>query len=217
MLKLLIHVKSLYAPPEFILYLLDKQLEYLAVLTSCFCFILIVLRIIYPQILIDTTTIALIIIMIFPWLIPHIKTIKFPGGTEVDFKEEVERMEYLSQRLKIPKTTIKTYEARPTPESTYLDLFKTDPNLALAFLRINIERKLREVAKQKELDHEYGLREILHKLHSRKIVGSPEYEILNIIIDVCNRAVHAEKVDALTALKVLDLGTWMLSYLDSLQ
>ncbi|MEM3448174.1 MAG: hypothetical protein QXP38_04745 [Nitrososphaerota archaeon] len=153
---------------------MDKQLKYLSAVISCFCFILIVLRIIHPQILIDTTTIALIIIMIFPWLIPYVKTIKLPGGTEIDFKEEVERAERLSQGLKIPKVTVKMYEVRPTPELTYHDLFKTDPNLALASLRIDIERKLREVAKRKELKREYGLGTILQELASRKIIGSSE-------------------------------------------
>lgn len=88
---------------------------------------------------------------------------------------------------------------------------------ALASLRIDIERKLREVAKRKELKREYCLGTILQELASRKIIGSSERKILEIIIDVCNRAVHAEKVDALTAFKILDLGIWMLSYLDSLQ
>ena len=70
-----------------------RRLKCLAVLNSFVCGVLISIHAVYPQFSIDTTTVALITIVIFPWLLPYIRAIKLPGGTEVTFKEEVRHLE----------------------------------------------------------------------------------------------------------------------------
>jgi len=40
--------------------------------------------------------------------------------------------------------------------------------------------------------------------------------MLNVIIDACNRAVHAEKIDVATASQIVGIGESAVSYIDSL-
>lgn len=191
-----------------------RRLKYLAAIVSIICAILIIIHAIYPQYSIDTTTIALIIILIFPWLLPYIRTLKLPGGTEVTFKEEVRELERLSARSPISSAA----DRAPIVPSR-LQLLTVDPNLALASLRIEIERKLRDIARQRNLrvaSERVSLRRVLNTLHSEKIIATREFKILNVIIDICNRAVHAEKVETTTASEILDIGESALLYLDSI-
>ena len=70
---------------------------------------------------------------------------------------------------------------------------------------------------QRELRTEgVPLRGIINTLQAKGIIASSEFQILTLIIDVFNRAVHAEKVDAVTTSRILDVGESALPYLYSL-
>ena len=127
-------------------------------------------------------------------------------------------MERLAENSEISRVTVPTPPVLPADPSRS-QLLVIDPNLALASLRIEIERKLRDIAGQKEIKEAYqriSLRVVLNKLNSSGIIPTTEFKILNVIIDACNRAVHAEKVNIETASKVLYLGESTILYLDSL-
>ena len=199
-----------------------RRLIYLSTVVSVICISLIILHAIFPKAPVDTTTVALLVILIFPWLLPYVKTIKLPGGTEIDFKDDVQKLESLSQKSSgIPSKPMRVLTSRLTPSPSSpsrLELLQTDPNLALASLRIEVETKLREIAAKKKLsvtDERTPLRQVLYALHSQKTIRSPEFDMLNIIIDACNRAVHAEKIDTATASEIVSIGESAILYLDS--
>jgi hypothetical protein len=48
------------------------------------------------------------------------------------------------------------------------------------------------------------------------VVGSPEFDILSIIIDACDRAVHSERIDFVTASQIVEIGESAISYIESL-
>ena len=194
------------------------RLKRLSILISIICGALIIIHAIFPQFLIDTITIALVVILIVPWILPYVSTLKLPGGTEVIFKEEVQRLERLSEKSEITKVEVDHLTPISEVEPTRWDLFKFDPNLALASLRIDIEKILREISSQKNLPVERTpLRIILTNLHLKEIIGHSEFETLNLIIDICNKAVHAENVDASTASRILDIGESTIKYLNSIK
>jgi hypothetical protein len=64
-----------------------KPNQWVAGLISIFCFILIVFHAIDPDFIVDSTSIYLIIIMIFPWLFPYFESISLPGGGEFKTRE----------------------------------------------------------------------------------------------------------------------------------
>lgn len=192
-----------------------RRLKYLSALVTLLCGFLIIMHAVYPQFAIDTTTIALITILIFPWILPYIKKIKLPGGTELTFRDELQLLERAFEKSKIFRVSA----LAPSPEPLRLSLLRADPNLALAYLRIEIERRLREIARKRNLrvaDERVSLRRVLNTLHSEKVIASSEYKTLNLIIDVCNKAVHAEKVDMAAASQIVNIGESALLYLDSL-
>lgn len=189
-------------------------------LITLFCLILIIIHAIFPEYAIDTITIALIIIILFPSLIPYLESLKLPGGTEIYFREEVKRLEELSE--KSPELSgsveLRIKEIPDEIEPTRQDLLRVDPNLALASLRIDIERKVKQISKQKDIfTNRKSLGAILKKLYTNEIIGSSEYDTLLSVINICNKAVHAERVDHLVASKVLDIGESALLYLNSIQ
>ena len=200
---------------------MPQNLKLVSIGISLLCIFLIIIHAIFPRFAIDTTTVALIIILIFPWLLPYIKTAKLPGGIEITTRE-VQQLEDVTLRSAIGTIPVAMRPPRrrvpppPPPQPTRSMLFKVDPNLALASLRLDIERKLREIARSRELDVErLPLRHVLNILHLREIIGSSEFESLSMIIKVCNKAVHAEEVDPALALRVLDMGDLAVQYLDS--
>jgi len=203
---------------------MPRNLKLVSIGISLLCIVLIIIHATFPQFSIDTTTLALIVILIFPWLLPYIKTVKLPGGIEIT-PREVQQLIEVSLRSAIGTIPVMMPPPRPrgpqpsppTPsQPTRRMLFKADPNLALASLRLDIERKLREIATNRQLDVErLPLWQVLNVLHAKEIMGSSEFKSLKMIITVCNKAVHAEKVDPALALKVLDIGDLALQYLDS--
>ena len=187
-------------------------------LISIFCLILIIIHAIFPEYAIDNITIALIIIILFPWLIPYLASIKFPGGPEIFFKEEAQRLEKLSEKSQLISDMALLQEPIPDEiEPTRQDLLRFDPNLALASLRIDIEKKVKQIAKQKDIFiNRKSLGAILKTLHTNEIIESSEYDTLLSVIDICNKAVHAERIDHFVASKVLDVGELALLYLSSI-
>jgi len=201
--------------------IMSRNLKLVSIGISLLCIFLIIIHAIFPQFAIDTTTVALIVILIFPWLLPYIKTAKLPGGIEITTRE-VQQLEEVTRRSAIGTIPVAVRPSRrrgpppPPSQPPRSMLFKADPNLALASLRLDIERKLREIARSRGLDVErLPLRQVLDILHLKEIIGPSEFESLGMIIRVCNKAVHAEEVDPKLALRVLDMGDLALQYLDS--
>ena len=184
-----------------------------------FCLILIIIHAIFPEFAIDNITIALIIIILFPWLIPYLSKAKFPGGFEFDFREESQRLEEISERSpQISDIMAHLREDMPSEMATRQDLFRFDPNLALASLRIDIEKRVKEIASQRDIPiYRKSLGAILTKLSNNDIIGSSEYDTLLSVISICNKAVHAEKIDHSAASKILEIGELALYYLYSIQ
>ena len=118
-----------------------------------------------------------------------------------DINAATQKLEDVSERSQISKVPVEVSPTPTTPiELTHWTLFRADPNLALASLRIDIEKKLREIVIQKDILFKRPyLRSILSALYSEKIISHSDFETLSLIINICNKAVYAEKVDPSTA------------------
>jgi len=195
---------------------IPRYLRLVSIGISLLCIFLIIIHATFPEYSIDSTTIALIVILIVPWLLPYIKTVKLPGGIEITTRE-IQLLEEVTARSAIGTIPIAMRPPiRRRLPSIHFTLFKTDPNLALASLRIDIERKLRAIAKRRQFDvKRLPLWQVLNIFRDREIIGSSEFESLKMIIQICNKAVHAKKVEPDLALRVLDMGELALRYLDS--
>ena len=76
---------------------------------------------------------------VLPWIVDAVEKISVPGGFELVLNRAEQRI----QELPVPAP-----EARPPQRHVFLDVYEDDPQLALAGLRIEIEKRLRRLADQ---------------------------------------------------------------------
>jgi hypothetical protein len=100
----------------------------------------------------------------------------------------------------------------PTSES----LMALDPSLALAKLRIDLERELRRLAFEYKLDADpkrMTIGRLLHLLLKEKLLAPQAISALNEILPPMNDAVHGGQIDQSVASAVITVGTDILALL----
>ncbi len=196
-----------------------------------FCIILIVAHALIPDILIDSNTIILLLILLLLMLFPYIESINFPGGggikffqREIDRLEEQKEVEELFEPPPDPKTTITPDTLRPQEKlitgivsEDPLVFTASDPNLLLAALRIDIEKKIRELASvSKTPAAGRPVDSVMNSLVNKRRIPHSEARYIEDILQVCNNAVHGIKVDAISASRVLRMGRDVIKWIDTL-
>lgn len=145
---------------------------------------------------------------IVPWVIGLIERISAPGGFEVVFSK-IERQ---------------LQEAETVPDSEDIDAFRyfesSDPNLAIAMLRVQIERRLRKIAEGLFLEvtpkgRPRTLRSLAEELGCRGAIPREAVVLLNDLMPVINEAVHGVDVGENGADFALSYGPKILSLLKS--
>jgi hypothetical protein len=169
-------------------------------------------HIFWPNLAIDAITLALIAIAIVPWLAPIFKSLEFPGGWKVEFKEQLQKAANRAEEAGIlaPLPINFTHVFSP-PQIPY-----SDPNLALAALRIEIEKRLRTLAQKHDLPVT-NLSKMLQDLTSHNVLDEKAQSALGGLIDLLNHAVHGGMVDPESAEFITtNMSPSLLKYLDDL-
>lgn len=182
---------------------------------TAFIFLLgiIVVRGFWPEsFALDKYSIGLLFLLAIPLLAPFLKKAKW-FGAEFDFKENIQHLGDLVEESK--EETIRVAEStRPTEiietfsAESAINLVEQDPNLALAALRMEIERILRlayQTIINPDLPGKYGISFIVRELHKERVIGNHQQEALHQIIRLCNEAVHGGNVSISDAIKVIEL------------
>lgn len=166
---------------------------------------------IWPNIKIDAITLALIVIAILPWLAPILKSLELPGGWKIEYKdlknteEKVERAGLLASKSAIDKTSQYSFQV----------VAEDAPNLALAGLRIEIEKRLNNIAESNKLtSYRKSVGQLLRELSEKQMLTSEERSVLSDLIGLLNRAVHGGEVDPRAAQWAIDVGPRILKGLD---
>lgn len=168
-------------------------------------------HLIWPQLAIDAISLALIVIAILPWLAPLVKSLELPGGWKVEFHE--------LQKAAARAETAGLLSAGPSKaEATFSfqSIATRDPNLALAGLRIEIEKRLSSLAEIHGLNSRkpMGVGQSLRALAQAEVLTSEERSILANIVNILNGAVHGAEVDTRAANWAIDVGPRLLASLD---
>lgn len=128
-------------------------------------------------------------IAILPWVLGIIERISAPGGFEIVFAK-AERQLNASQA---------------TPDEADVAAFKyfgsSDPNLAIAMLRVQIERRLREIAEDVMLSPDpHGrprmLRSLAEDLAQQGAISNEANALLKDLMPVMNEAVHGVELQS---------------------
>lgn len=164
---------------------------------------------IFPSVRIDAVSLTLLLVAVLPWLGFIFKSVELPGGLKVEYPA-LERAGEEAAKAGLLSTPKKRIE-----ESAYLAIAEEDPNLALAGLRIEIERRLREIAKKRGLQGDrLGIGQLLQLLRKNNAISRQEDSVLSELIGLLNKAVHGAEVDSRAAQWAIDVGPRLLSALD---
>lgn len=167
-------------------------------------------HLIWPSLTIDVITLALVVIAIIPWLEPLLKSLKLPGGLEVEFKDLEDTKERLEKTGLLPPTP-----KAPPAAHTFLVVAQEDPNLALAGLRIEIEKRLIVLAeKTGGLPRIKGVGGYLYHLRDKGVLSQEQHSVLADMVGILNSAVHGTEARKDVAAWAMDVGPNLLAELD---
>lgn len=179
---------------------------------SAVAVVIIVVHLVWPKVAIDGITLALLVIAIVPWLAPLFKSLEFPGGWKVEFQDlQKAKNEADKAGLLAPSNTINA-----TPEYSFQMIANDDPNLALAGLRIEIEKRLMDLAESNNISvKRQGIGGLMRILSNEGILTQQEYGALADMVGMLNSAVHGATVDKRAVDWALETGPRLLKSLDN--
>ena len=168
-------------------------------------------HIIWPLLAIDAITLALIIIAILPWLAPLVKSLELPGGWKVEFQE----LQKVASRAETAGL-LAVEASQKEVDFSFQSIANSDPILALAGLRIEIEKRLSQLTKIHNLNqrHPMGVGQALRALAQAEVLTNEERSILSDMVNILNSAVHGGDVVPHVASWAIDIGPRLLTSLD---
>jgi len=174
-----------------------------------------ILHSIFPQITIDGITITLIILAFLPWLPLLIKEISLPGGTKITLRDLKEPSDNIIEEGKSENIEPKIDENELKRQKQLEYSVIENPNLALVFVRIEIEKRIRELAQlHLKTERIYSLKRAVHELVKKQILSPSISGSLLELIDLGNEAAHGEEVSYDVIDWAIDYAPKILSILD---
>jgi hypothetical protein len=186
-------------------------LFWVRILFSITLFVLAALHIFSPSIRFDYISLIIITIAMLPWLALLIRALELPGGWKVEFKDfEIATKEAEAAGL--------LAEESITDDGVYSFQLAAmhDPILALAGLRIEIEKRLSQlvIKHTQNKQHQMGVGQALRVLEKIEVLQPNERSILADMTSLLNNAVHGAEVDPRAATWAIEVGPRLLKSLD---
>jgi len=157
-----------------------------------------------PTLAIDAITVALLIVAIAPWLAPILKTLELPGGLKIEFHQLEEAGD------KADRAGLLDESDRKSELYSFELIADEDPNLALAGLRIEIERHLNEIAQDRNVPSKKTVSGLLRNLGEAQVLSQTERSVIADMVVLLNSAAHGAQVDERAAQWALDIGPRLL-------
>jgi hypothetical protein len=166
----------------------------------------------------------LLVVATLPWILKYLRGFEIPGIVKIDLADtkaatdKVTRAEPPSGQINFeghpPRVSI---EVGAGQFSNLRTIYDTDPNLALVGFRIEVEKRLRDLAAARQISiDKMPLQRLLHELIDRRLIPSEIASGLMELIALGNRAAHGVTVSPDAAAWLLDVGPDVLLRLDSL-
>ncbi|NOY39009.1 MAG: hypothetical protein GXO95_01880 [Nitrospirae bacterium] len=179
---------------------------------SVFALLVIAVHLIWPSLAIDRITLTLLIIAIIPWLAPLFKSLEFPGGWKIEFQDLLKAKDKADKAgLLAPSSTVAT-----APQYSFQVIAENDPNLALAGLRIEIEKRLIQLAEAKGIHvQSASVIRLMRLLAEHGVLTKQEHSVLADMIGLLSSAVHGATVDGRAVDWAMEVGPRLLKSLDN--
>ena len=165
---------------------------------------------------IDKLSMLLLMLLAIPLIAPFMKKAKW-FGAEFEFKDQIEKTKKLVEKSEAHAkdqygallNNNPRFETFSTSSAQHL--VDQDPNLALAALRIDMERVLSRavevlVAPAPAPARSLAISESTRLLLEHKLISKEQSDALRTITQMCNKAVHGADVTAAEATEILVLA-----------
>lgn len=176
----------------------------LQLIITLFAIFFAVTHILFPDVSIDFITITLFFFAIIPWLSPLFKSVGFPGGASVEYN--LDSVERELDKVHLLKDV--------SLENTSYVPNISDPQLVLAWLRIEIEKKIRTLSREHSLRDDRSMIKILTELCENGILSHEEVRVLDDLKNTLNKAIHGIHVETNIARQAINIGPKVLAALD---
>ena len=168
-----------------------------------------------PFVTIDSVTVTLLAMACIPWAGRLFTKLEIPGLLKVEggtLEKAGDRI-VESGLLPIADATDGRHARRHI--YSFEAVAGGDPNIVLAGLRVELEKRLREIAKSRGIVEERrALRRVIDDLAHRSIIRSDEASAIADLLPLLNRAVHGAAVDRAALEWALDFGPPLLDALE---
>ena len=166
----------------------------------------------FPEIKIDSTTAALLLIAVAPWLGVFFKSLELPGGVKIEY-HDLKAVEAKAREVGLIKPT-EASAAPATDRAVYERIASEDPNLALAGLRIEIERALVLLGASRGITATRGpILWIARELTKDGVLPDGTVSVLSDLLPLLNKAVHGAQVEQRSVEWALSAGAEILAAL----
>jgi hypothetical protein len=163
----------------------------------------------HPELAVDSVTFGFLLIAVLPWLAPLIKAAELPGGIKIEFQD----VQAAADKITLGSSS--QLDHKEQPEAAYLSIVDQDPNLALTGLRIEIEKRLRELAPIVGLPKSRPLSQLIRDLQTESVLSSEQSRGLLELVSLGNQAAHGVEVSPSAAYSAIQSGPQVLSVIDS--
>lgn len=165
---------------------------------------------------VDTTSLVLVVLILLSPFVAAIKRIKIGEfEAEIDPKEVKRVTEDVATKIPAPEPTEAMVAGRDHPAViTIRELAKTDLIVALAQLRIELEKTLRRLYRRSSHSQVESRSAPLHKiirdLAAREVIPHDLESSIRDVVALCNRAIHGEFIRDEDARAVINAGAELL-------
>jgi hypothetical protein len=158
---------------------------------------------------VDYYTVVILLFLCVPYFSQFLKKAKI-AGAEFEFRDEIESTKKVVQESIEKSKSLSKSETKPSRFVTFdvetaKAILSKDPVLALASLRIEIEKKLNFAARFFGINSKYTLLQIVDELRGRGVLRSEQTSALRKIIGMCNKAIHGYEVSEAEARDIIKL------------
>ncbi len=176
----------------------------------------------FQRITVDNITIILVLVVLMSPFISAIKKIKY-GDFEAEINtKEVQKVE---KEVEDQIEELSPVELKAMREFAVFErienLTNEDPILALAKLRIEIEKIITKIHALSNLEsrsiQHYPLSKMIVDLKKNEIIPSKIFSPLREVVAICNRAIHGEEIRKEDAKTIIKTGLNLIKFLYSEQ
>lgn len=152
---------------------------------------------------IDFTIISLIMIAYLPWVVKYVKSLE-AFGVKADLVTE-EKKEEINKNIEkispnITNINISNSNQNNVIDNTKLITFESinsinennDTIQKLVLLRYQIENILKKLCKKEKIEPYKNIRDMSKKLYDKRVLKNYEVNLINDLLPVLNKAVHAD-------------------------